>query len=155
MTLRDFLQRVVEVLENAQVPYMLTGSLAAAYYATPRATQDVDVVVDPEGAALHRVVDGFLSAGFYVDRNAALDALRSRSQFNAIDPDSGWNVDLLLRKQRPFSKTEFERRGEATLLGVKVSVASLEYVERWVERLELESEWQPVRTQTSPPRPSP
>jgi hypothetical protein len=26
---------------------MLTGSLASAYYGTPRATQDIDLVVDP------------------------------------------------------------------------------------------------------------
>jgi hypothetical protein len=128
VTLRAFLQRVVEILEDAQVPWMLTGSVAAAYYATPRATQDIDVVVDPGEAALHRVVDGFLAADFYVDRETALDALRSRGQFNAIDPDSGWKVDLLVRKARPYSETEFQRRRDATLLGVDVSLASLEDV---------------------------
>ena len=181
MTLGDFLRRVVEILDDARVPYMLTGSLAAAYYATPRATRDIDVVVDPGEAALNRVVDGFREAGFYVDRTAALEALRSHGQFNAIDPDSAWKVDLLVRKRRPFSETEFERRGTATLLGVEVSVASLEdvvlsklewakladselqrrdvaqlleragtridleYVERWVRRLDLDSEWKRVR----------
>lgn len=128
MTLRAFLRRVVDILDDAQVPWMLTGSVAAAYYATPRATQDIDVVVDPGEAALNRVVDGFVEADFYVDRDAALDALRSRGQFNAIDPDSGWKVDLLIRKDRPFSGTEFERRGDATLLGVEVKLASLEDV---------------------------
>lgn len=128
MTLAGFLRSVVEILDAAQVPYMLTGSLAAAYYATPRATQDVDLVVSPEAASLNRVVDGLLEAGYYVDREAALEALRTRGQFNAIDPDSGWKVDLLLRRERPFSLAEFDRRGTASLLGVEVSLASLEDV---------------------------
>jgi hypothetical protein len=42
MTLTALLRRVVEVLDEAGVPYMLTGSLASAYYALPRATQDID-----------------------------------------------------------------------------------------------------------------
>ena len=126
MNLGIFLRRVVEILDQAQVPYMLTGSLAAAYYATPRATQDIDVVVDPDEVGLQRVVDGFSNAGYYVDREVALEALEARGQFNAIDPASGWKVDLVIRKERPFSETEFERRRNASLLGVQVSLASLE-----------------------------
>lgn len=40
MSLPAFLATVVEALDDAGLSYMLTGSLAAAYYATPRATQD-------------------------------------------------------------------------------------------------------------------
>jgi hypothetical protein len=120
------LERVVGILGTARVPYMLTGSLAAAYYATPRATQDVDVVIDPPEAGLRQIVDQFLSAGYYVDRDAALAALESRGQFNVIDPDSGWKVDLIIRKERPFSEAEFDRRATASLLGVEVSLATPE-----------------------------
>lgn len=126
MSLGAFLKHVVGILEEAQVPYMLTGSLASAYYATPRATQDIDVVIDPGEAGLERVVGGFSSAGFYVDRETAFAALHSRGQFNVIDPDSGWKVDLIVRKERPFSETEFERRGRVSLLGVEVSLAAPE-----------------------------
>ena len=109
-------------------PYMLTGSLAAAYYATPRATQDIDVVVEAEESGIDRVVQGLSDAGCHVDRTAALEALRTRGQFNAIDPQSGWKVDLIVRKDRSFSRTEFARRENASLLGVEVSLASLEDV---------------------------
>ena len=128
MSLATFLRRVVEILDEAHVPYMLTGSLAAAYYATPRATQDIDVVVDPGEAGVRRIVEGLRRAGYYVDREAALEAVETKGQFNAIDPESGWKVDLIVRKERPFSKTEFERRKPASLLGVEVSLASLEDV---------------------------
>ena len=48
MSLTAFLQKVVEILDEAGVQYMLTGSLAAAYYAVPRATQDIDLVLETE-----------------------------------------------------------------------------------------------------------
>ncbi len=126
MSLDAFLKRIVGILEEAGVPYMLTGSLAAAYYATPRATQDIDVVIDPREADLRRIIDEFSAAGYYVDRETALAALESRGQFNAIDPDSGWKVDLIVRKERPFSQVEFERRSTTSLLGVDVSLATPE-----------------------------
>lgn len=128
MSLRAFLGRVVRVLDEADVPYMVTGSLAAAYYAAPRATQDIDVVIDAEKGGLERVVQGLLGLGCYVDRYAALEALRTQGQFNAIEPETGWKVDLIVRKERPFSKTEFARRERVALLGVEVALASLEDV---------------------------
>ena len=126
MTLAAFLRRVVQILNDAGVPYMLTGSLASAYYAVPRATQDLDVVIETEESGIDRIVRGLLDAGYYVDRDAAREAWRTRGQFNAIDPESGWKVDLIVRKNRPYSRTEFERRRRASLLGVEVALARLE-----------------------------
>jgi hypothetical protein len=52
--------------------------------------------------------------------------LASQGQFSAIDADRGWKADLIIRKARSFSVTEFARRHEATLLGVEVSLTRLE-----------------------------
>lgn len=128
MSLTEFLGRIVGVLDEADVPYMLTGSLAAAYYAVPRATRDVDVVVDASRRGIERVVEGLLAAGCYVDQDAALDAWRQRGQFNAIDPELGWKVDLIVRKDRPYSVEEFSRRQPAAMLGVDLALASFEDV---------------------------
>jgi hypothetical protein len=128
VSLATFLRRVAEILDEAGVPYMLTGSLASAYYAVPRATQDLDVVIAAEEPGIERIVQGLLTAGCYVDRDAALEARRTHGQFNAIDPESGWKVDLIVRRDRPYSRTEFERRERITLLGVEVVMASLEDV---------------------------
>jgi hypothetical protein len=38
---------LAEGLRGAGVPWMLTGSTASSYYGEPRATNDVDIVVDP------------------------------------------------------------------------------------------------------------
>jgi hypothetical protein len=126
MTLTEFLRRVIEILDEAGVPYMLTGSLASAYYAIPRATQDLDVVIATDEGGVEEIVRGLQNAEWYVDRNAAVEAYRTRGQFSAIDPSSGWKVDFIIRKDRPYSRTEFDRRERVSLLDLEVSIASLE-----------------------------
>jgi hypothetical protein len=126
MSLTAFLRQVIEILDEAGVPYMLTGSLASAYYAIPRATQDLDVVIATEEAGVEEVVRGLQKADWYVDGHAALEAYRTRGQFNAIDPSSGWKADFIIRKDRPYSLTEFGRRVRVSLLDLEVSIASLE-----------------------------
>jgi hypothetical protein len=128
VSLATLLQRVVDILDESRVAYMLTGSLAAAYYATPRATKDIDLVVETDQGGIERLVAGLHAAGLYVDRGAALEALRTHGQFNAIDPGSGWKIDMIVRKERPFSRTEFARRERAVILGTEVSLARLEDV---------------------------
>jgi len=126
MSLTAFLRQVIETLDEAGVPYMLTGSLASAYYAVPRATQDLDVVIATEEPGIDQVVQGLENIGWYVDGEAALEAHRTRGQFNAIDPSSGWKVDFIVRKDRPYSRIEFDRRRRVSLLDLEVSIASLE-----------------------------
>jgi hypothetical protein len=43
----DVLKLISEQLSAAGIQYMLTGSFALAYYATPRMTRDLDIVVKP------------------------------------------------------------------------------------------------------------
>lgn len=83
--------------------------------------------------------------GFYVSRDAVREALRRRSSFNAIDPASGWKVDWILRKDRPFSREEFERRRRVELLGMELFmvtaedliVAKLEWAKKGASDLQL------------------
>lgn len=125
-SLAAFFGSIVQVLDDAGIPHMLTGSLAAAFYAVPRATQDVDFVVDLQRSDIERLIQGLTTAGLYVSSDAALVALETEGQFNAIDPETGWKADLVIRKDRPFSAAEFTRRQRASLLGVDVAVTSLE-----------------------------
>ena len=50
------------------------------------------------------------AAAFYVDGAGARAALEQRRQFNAIDTQSASKVDLIVRKERPYSLEELARR---------------------------------------------
>lgn len=105
---------------------MLTGSFAAAVHGAGRATMDVDFVIDPEPAALDAFVQRMLTAGRYVSPEAAREAFAERSMFNIVDVESGWKVDLILRKDREFSRSEFARRSTLALGTLQLPVATVE-----------------------------
>ena len=125
MTFGELLATIIERLDRAGIPYMVSGSLASSYHGEPRATRDVDIVVEPEPDALSELVDDLQAAGFHVDREVAVDALNRRSQFNAIGPDAS-KVDFIIRRDRPFSRQEFSRRQPADLLGTVGFVTTAE-----------------------------
>lgn len=127
MTFAELLETLVQLLERSAIPYMVTGSLASSYHGEPRSTRDVDIVIDPDPQALEMLAEGLAAAGFYIDRDVALKALVSRSQFNAIGPDAT-KVDFIVRRDRPFSIEEFRRRQPADLLGTAGFVATAEDV---------------------------
>lgn len=105
---------------------MLTGSFASGLYGHPRATQDLDFVISPTLGSLARFVDELPRDTYYVDRQTALEAYGNESLFNIIDSKSGWKIDFICRKSRPFSVAEFERRALREIAGVPVYVASVE-----------------------------
>jgi len=126
VNLAALLAATIAQLERAGVPYMITGSVASSYHGEPRATRDLDIVIDPDPGGINRLVGELEAAGLYVDANVALRALDDRTQFNAIEATTGWKVDFLIRKDRPFSREEFGRRVHANLLGTPTWIASPE-----------------------------
>jgi hypothetical protein len=118
--------RLLAELDAAGVPYMVVGSIASSYHGEPRMTRDVDVVIDPSPDPLDRLVERLLASGLYADPAAARQALAERTQFNVVDPVSGWKVDLIVRKDRPFSRSEFERRRTVDLPTGRISMATAE-----------------------------
>ncbi len=126
MSIARLLDEVVSVLAALDIPCMLTGSFAAAVHGAGRATLDVDFVIEPTPGALAQFVDRMLSSGRYVSIDAAREALAARSMFNVVDVETGWKVDLIIRKDRPFSVAEFARRTPLRFGGIVLPVATVE-----------------------------
>lgn len=126
MSLSDLLGRTIAGLDHAAIPHMVAGSFASSYHGHGRSTQDLDLVVDPSPATLDAWLASVDLGTGYVDAEVARDALRRRGQFNLIDFATAWKVDLIVRKDRPFSRSEFDRRVAATIAGVAVYVVSAE-----------------------------
>src|SRR5262249_36296404 len=99
----------------------------SSYHGQPRATNDVDLVIDPTPEQLDRFLT-LLGDRYYVSPEGAREALQRRSMFNVIAFDEGWKADLIVRKDRPFSLEEFRRRQLGNLHGCSVPFASAEDV---------------------------
>jgi hypothetical protein len=128
MSVAEVFHRITAALDQAGIPYMLTGSFASAYYGVPRTTQDIDVVVAPTKDQLRTFVHLLRQYEYCIDLDAALEAQQRRSLFNAVDVVTGWKIDFIIRKSRAFSEGEFRRRTRFDLQGLPVFVATAEDV---------------------------
>lgn len=126
MSVANVLQSITTALEEHDIAYMLTGSFASAYHGTPRSTQDIDIVIEATPAQLPAFIQSLPVDKYYSDLDAALRAHEAESMFNVIDLSTGWKIDCILRKSRPFSREEFRRRVRVNLQGVSLFVASAE-----------------------------
>jgi predicted nucleotidyltransferase len=126
--LTETLREIVTRLESQGIAYMLVGSMAALAHGRDRATKDLDMVLEANAPLLRALVRSLPEERFYASEEAALEALRYESQFNVLDMDTGWKVDFMMRKRRPFSETEFGRRFRVEVMGVSTYVASVEDV---------------------------
>jgi hypothetical protein len=128
IALEDALARLLSLLESSHVPFMLTGSIASTAHGVPRATTDLDVVIDPSAPELDALLLALTEGGWRIDggqARARREVVR-RSHFVVVDDATSWKVDLVIRKERPFSIAEFERRERVEVLGVPAWVASAE-----------------------------
>jgi hypothetical protein len=110
----EVLRDVSARLEQAGIPYMLTGSLAMGYYTTPRMTRDIDLVAELSDSDIGRVVTLF-EADYYVSPHAVAQAVQDRSSFNLIEQASITKVDVFPKKREEFREAEFARRRRITL----------------------------------------
>ena len=121
----SFFQKITDVLNEKEIPYMLSGSVAMSLYIVPRATRDFDFIVH----LLPKDIDAFIEKfreGYYCDRDAVEDAVENRGLFNIIDHTSGFKADFVLLKDNPFRQAEFERRIKMDYFGKSIYVVSPE-----------------------------
>ena len=105
----EILQMVTTRLAEAGIPYMVTGSIAMSYYAVPRMTRDIDIVVEIAEEDVEQTVRSF-QRDFYVDREMVQQAVKNRLMFNVIHNAYMIKVDLIVRKHNDYRKVEFSRK---------------------------------------------
>ena len=121
----DFLKKLIKLLGDCSIPYMISGSFGSSYHGRPRATKDIDIVIAPTEKQLLEFV-GSLGENYYVNLETVRNAFADNSMFNIIDSLSGWKADFILRKARSFSRQEFERKCIAEIGGIDIWVTSPE-----------------------------
>lgn len=140
---------VVSRLEVAAIEYMLTGSVAMAWYAQPRQTRDLDLVVELPESKIDLIVKAF-SPDFYLDADVVLEEVRRRGMFNMIQEVLLVKVDMILRKPDPHGVVAFQRRRRVELVsGLSLDIISPEDLVlaklRWAAEGESELQIRDVR----------
>jgi hypothetical protein len=117
---------VVEALNGAGIDYMVTGSVVSSLQGEPRATHDLDVVISLEQRSLPALVAAFPKPQFYVDEQAAREAVQTRGTFNLIETTEGGKVDFWMLTDSAFDQSRFSRKYEEIVFGIRLKVSAPE-----------------------------
>jgi hypothetical protein len=121
----DIVRDVSHRLGQVGISYMLTGSMAMNYYAQPRMTRNIDVVVAIGQENVDRVAASF-RPDYYVSEESIREALVHESIFNLIHHESVIKVDCIIRKSSQYLRAEFERKQKISIGNFDTFIVSKE-----------------------------
>ena len=114
LDITGFLKLILECLEAAEVEYLIGGAIAEWAWGEPRATQDLDIVINLPIKAVSRFSKELEKRNMPVPVDIILDAMmedRADNPLNAIHRYSGLKADLyLMRDGDALRQSAFQRR---------------------------------------------
>lgn len=114
LDITSFLKLVLEALEASRVEYLIGGAVAEWAWGEPRATQDLDIVINLPIKAVSRFSRELEKRNMLVPADIILDTImedRADIPLNAIHIYSGLKADLyLMREGDSLRKSAFQRR---------------------------------------------
>ncbi|MEW6274783.1 MAG: hypothetical protein AB1556_06670 [Bacillota bacterium] len=126
MSQQALLKKVIQVLDQAGIKYMITGSIVSSLQGEPRSTHDIDMVIAIQKSGAKRLVEAFPPPDFYIDEDSIVDAINRQSMFNLINVNTGDKVDFWILTDEPFDQSRFSRKICEEFMGLKMLVSSPE-----------------------------
>jgi len=126
MSQQELLKKVILALDQLNIGYMVSGSIASGLHGEPRSTHHIDIVVDLTQSKVHDLAAAFPSPDYHLDEHALAEAVARRGMANLIDTTSGDQVDFWLLTVEPFDRSRFARRYHEELLGMRIAVCTPE-----------------------------
>jgi hypothetical protein len=120
------LKKVLFLLGESHIDYMVTGSIVSSMQGEPRTTHDIDVLVNITYPAIPPLVSTFPPPDYYISESAIEDAIRRKSMFNLIDTTDGDKIDFWILTDDPFDQSRFARKYEEKLLGLSMKISTPE-----------------------------
>jgi hypothetical protein len=121
----------LEPLNRAEIPYMVTGSVAGIVYSEPRVTHDVDLVLELDPRQIEDFIRLFPAEEFYCPAETVIRAevsRETRGHFNLIHHATGFKADVYPVGRDPLHQWAMGRRQTAEIEQHQVWVAPPEYV---------------------------
>ena len=118
------LQKIVNVMDTEQIPYMIVGGFAVNFYNRVRFTADIDMVIQIHPHHVEKIVKHFPDWQPFAD---TFKESTSRGQmFNLIDFDTGVKFDFMVYQDSDYNWTAFERRRKVDFLGIECMISTPE-----------------------------
>lgn len=124
MSYEEVTKRMVKVLKDAKIPYMITGGLAANYYGCPRATYDLDLVVELDETSAKRLIELASRARFRLHEKEIFMLTKVGNRF-VMESWEKYRIDFWLVKT-VFDREIFERRRRTMIFGMFVWICTPE-----------------------------
>lgn len=105
----NLLKRITKSLEEKNINYMLSGSIALNNYTIPRMTMDIDIVIELN----EQILSDFLSIfndNYYLNEETVRQETKNKGMFNIIDFETGFKIDFIIRKNTKYRELEFIRK---------------------------------------------
>jgi hypothetical protein len=102
------LERLQQSLDRQGIRYFLAGSLASSIHGVQRSTRDIDIVA-AIGERHTVALAQDLQSEFYIDADAAAEALRHGRSFNLIHFASSYKFDIFPVPDDPYYHTQLRR----------------------------------------------
>ena len=124
----ELLKSITSFLERNKIPYMITGAWSVIYYARPRASHDIDFIVELKKEEIPTVLRAFekLSSEYLIQSGSIKEAIEKKDMFSIIHLPTTLKLDFWLLKSDAFDKSRFARRKKVNLLGQYMSIATAE-----------------------------
>lgn len=119
------LKEICNNLDNVKIEYMITGSIAMAFYSTPRMTRDIDIIINVSSKDIQKIFNLF-QKDFYISEESVKEALKNSSMFNIIHNETIMKIDFIVRKDDEYRIKEFSRRRKIAISDTLISVVSPE-----------------------------
>lgn len=125
---KELLKAISSFLETHKIPYMITGAWSAIYYGRPRASHDIDFVVELSPKNLEKTLQIFnsLSGDFMVQPDSIQEAIEQKGMFNIIHLPTMLKLDFWLLTDDQFDKARFQRKRQVQVLEQDMEMASAE-----------------------------
>ena len=125
MTEFEILKLVGKRLNNLNINYMISGSVALNFYSEPRMTRDIDIVIEIEKNDVEKFYQLFKN-DFYIDKDMIFDAINNKSMFNIISLGSIIKIDFIIKKNEEYRILEFNRRNKIKTDEMELYIVSIE-----------------------------
>lgn len=121
----DDFARFCTRLADVDIHCLVVGSIAAMHYGEPRATIDIDLVVDAKPESAGRIASAFRDERYYVPPVAVIERelRRSGGSFNIVDTTSGLKADCYTPGKDELGHYQFAHAITGSLGATPVSFA--------------------------------